>query len=225
MMNPIFATLNQQLMTGNTLGQQGMFAEMQGNYLGAAQSYDQAIAWIFQSITTAQQSGVFVPDYIHFTFAFAHSSAARVKSMLGWMPIAWNHLNQSLAALNQAIAINPNVVQYYVAAGTILMTQGNLPEAERAFHTALQMNPNEPSSQYMLAVLNAARGNIAAANNYYAAVQQVSPNIPRIPITPPSATPGQGTDWINTVNNACTLLNNVFKTMGNFQDMMQKFDN
>jgi tetratricopeptide (TPR) repeat protein len=223
MMGPILATLNQQLMTGRTLGQQGMFAEMQGNFAGAAQSYDQAIVWIYQSMTTAQQSGVYVPDHIHFTFAFAHFSAARAKGLLGWAPMAWTHLNQSLAALNQAVAINPNVVQYHVAAGTVLMTLGNLPEAERAFNVALQMSPSEPWSQYMLAVLNSARGNMAAANYYYAAVQQVAPNIPRMPVIPPSATPGQGTDWINTVNNAFTLLNNAFKTIGNFQDLMQQF--
>jgi tetratricopeptide (TPR) repeat protein len=219
----LLAILNQQLMTGRTLGQQGMLAEMQGNYAGAAQSYDQAVAWIYQSVTTAHQSGVYVPDHIHFTFAFAHFSAARAKSLLGWAPMAWNHLNQSLAALNRAIAINPNVVQYHVAAGTVLMTLGNLPEAERAFNTVLQLNPSEPSSQYMLAVLNSARGNMAAANYYYVAVQQVAPNIPPMPVFPHVKTPGQGTDWMNTVNNACTMLNNVFKTIGNFQDLMQQF--
>jgi len=215
--------LNQLLTNGHTFGQQGIYAEMQGNYVVAAQSYDQSIALIYQSMVMAQQSGVQIPHHIHFTFALAHFSAARAKSVLGWAPVACTHLNQSLVALNQAIAINPNEVQYHAAAGTVLMTLGNFPEAERAFSAALQLNPSDPSSQYMMAVLHSARGNMTAANHHYAAAQQIAPNVPQMPNFPTSATPGQGTDWINTVNNICSLLNNVFKTIGTFQDLRRSF--
>jgi tetratricopeptide (TPR) repeat protein len=233
MMGPVLATINQQFMTGCNLGQQGMATEMAGNLPAAVQLYDQSLAWIQQSMVTAQQSGVFIPDNVLFAFSYTHFSAARAKNLLGWAPMAWAHLNQALGALNQAIAINPSAVQYHVAAGTIMMTMGNLPEAERAFKTALQLNPTEPYSQYMLGFINSACGNTTAANQYYAAVQQVAPNMPQMPAMPqPSIAPGmQGapatgqkrTDWINTVNNVCSSLNNVFKTVGNFQDMMKQF--
>jgi len=219
-MEPVLANLNQMLINGNTLGQQGMFAETQGNYPGAAQWYDQSIGWIHQSMITAQQSGISIPDNIYFIFASAHFNAARVKNRLGWAPVARNHLNQSLAALNQAIVINPRIVQYHVGAGTVLMAMENLPEAERAFNTALQINPSEACSQYMLAILHSSRGNMAAANSYYASVQQVAPKMPAMSSL---VTPGQGTNWLNTVNDACTLLNTVFKTIGTFQDLMKYF--
>lgn len=231
MMNPAIAMANEQLTRGCTLGQQAMFAESQSNYPVAAQMYDQAIGWIQQSMATAQMSGMFVPDHVCFTSAFAHFSAARAKNVLGWKPMAWSHLNQALALLNQAVAMNPRVVQYHVAAGTVLMSLGNLPEAERAFHTALQMNPTESWSQYMLSLLNSARGNMTAANQYYAAVQQVAPHLPPMP-TPSLSSPGMQTgggsgqnskDWMSTVSNACKMLNNVFETVGNFQNMMQQF--
>jgi tetratricopeptide (TPR) repeat protein len=83
--------------------------------------------------------------------------------------------------LNQAIALNPQVGQYHVDVGTVLMALGNLPEAQRAFLTALQINPSDPWAQYMLALLNSAGGNMAAANQYYAAVRQMAPNLPQMP--------------------------------------------
>jgi len=61
---------------------------------------------------------------------------------------------------------------------------------------------------------------MAAANSYYASVQQVAPKMPAMSSL---VTPGQGTNWLNTVNDACTLLNTVFKTIGTFQDLMKYF--
>ena len=232
-MGPVLATINQQFMTGCNFGQQGILAETAGNLPAAAQLYDQILAWIQQSMVTAQQSGVSVPDNVLFALSYTNFSAARAKNLLGWAPMASTHLNHALGDLNQAIAINPGAVQYHVAAGTVLMTMGNMPEAERAFMTALQLSPNEPYSQYMLAFLHSASGNTPAANQYYAAAQQRAPNLPQMLAMPqPGTAPGmQGapatgqkrTDWMNTVNNVCSTLNNVFKTAGNFQDRMKQF--
>lgn len=52
----VLAMLNQQFNNGQAFGQQGTFAEMQGNYFVAAQNYDQSIWWIYQSMVMAQQS-------------------------------------------------------------------------------------------------------------------------------------------------------------------------
>ena len=55
MMEPISSTFNQQFLTGCNLGQQGNLVETAGNLPGAAQLYDQAIAWIRQPMVMAQQ--------------------------------------------------------------------------------------------------------------------------------------------------------------------------
>lgn len=223
MMNPAFAMLNQKFMAGCAMGQQGMNAEQGGNLSAAMQFYDQAVASIQQSMVLAQQSGIYIPDNVYFTVSFAHFSAARVKNVSGWGPIAWSDLNQSLIALNQAITLNPNIVQYHVFAGTVLMTLGNLPEAERAFMTALRLNPSEPWSQYMLAFLNSARGNTTAANQYYYPLQQKALNLPQMPpITqPPGSSPQGETNWIKTIGDVADMLTKVFGAIGGFQHFMQ----
>jgi tetratricopeptide (TPR) repeat protein len=217
MMNPAFAMVNQKFMAGCAMGQQGMNAEQGGNLNAAMQFYDQAIASIQQSMMLAQQSGIYIPDNVYFTVSFTHFSAARVKNVLGWGPVALNDLNQSLTALNQAISINPNIIQYHVSAGTILMTLGNLPEAERAFMTALRLNPSEPWSQYMLAFLNSARGNSAVANQYYYSLQKQVPNLPH----PPSVSSKGETNWIKTTSDIADMLTKVFGAIGGFQNFMQ----
>jgi tetratricopeptide (TPR) repeat protein len=223
MMNPAFAMINQQFIAGCAMGQQGMNAEQGGNLSAAIQFYAQAIASIQQSMFLAQQSGVYIPDNVYFSASFAHFSAARVKNALGWGSVAWNDLNQSLTALNQAITLNSNVVQYHVFAGTVLMTLGNLLEAERAFMTALRLNPSEPWSQYMLAFLNSARGNTAAASHYYYSLQQKAPNLPQMPpITqPPNSSPQGETNWIKTTGEVADMLTKVFGAIGGFQNLMQ----
>ncbi len=236
-MNPVIsATLNQQLMSGTACGQQGMFAESQGNALGAAQSYDQAIGWIQQSMMTAQQWGMFVPDGVHATLANAHACAARVKNMLGYSPMAWQHLQQSLACLNQAIAQNPYLPVYHAAAGTILMSMGNLRDAHRAFSTVQQLQPGEPMSQQMLGML---QGMMQGMQTHMQPVPNwggmqpampapamggAQPFMPGMSAPPPGAGGSDHADWMKTVSNACSMLDSVFKTAGGFQDMMGKFD-
>jgi tetratricopeptide (TPR) repeat protein len=245
MMNPaVNATLNQQLMSGYTLAQQGTAAESVGNAAGAAQLYDQAIQWIYQSMMTAMQWNVFIPDTVHASLANAHNCAARVKNQLGLQPVAWQHLNQSLMSLNQAIAQNPNVAGYHAAAGTIMMSMGNLPEAERAFSAAQRLAPSDPQSQQMLGMLQSMRAAMTpqAGMPPWGGAQQMPP-MPFMGAGPmpgmmpggmqgmsSGAAPGQSPqssapgDWMKTVNNVCSTLDSVFKTVGNFDNMMQKFN-
>jgi hypothetical protein len=253
MMNPAAnATLNQQLMSGYTLAQQGVAAESMGNAVAAAQLFDQGIYCIQQSMMNAMQWGIFIPDAVHASLANAHSCAARVKSRLGMQPVAWQHLGYSLMSLNQAIAQNPNVAGYHAAAGALMMTMGNLPEAERAFATVQRLAPFDPQSQQMLAMLQSMRSsmmpppgmppwggapqNLPMPNmvgNPFMGGGPMQGNNPMQGMNPwgmPGAAPQQAPsasgagDWMKTVNNVCSMLDNVFKTVGNFENMMQKFD-
>lgn len=226
------AALNQQMSAAFESGRQGMLAETQGNNFGAAQWYNQAILQVQGAMASAQQFGVFIPDQIYYTLAYAGYSAARANSQLGNWPEFWRHCNGALWALNAALAINPNQVMYHVAAGSVLLAQGNLPEAERALSTALRLNPQEPWAQYMLAVLNSARGNATAAEIYYTAARQTAPGLPQVPVTIPGSYPGMSTaspagpatnDWGNTIISTCKVLESVFQTIGSFNTMTHTF--
>ena len=233
-MNPVIsATLNQQMMSGAACGQQGMLAESQGNAMAAAQCYDQAIGWIQQSMLTAQQWGTFVPDGVFATLANAHASAARVKNLLGYPPMAWQHLSQALGCLNQAIAQNPRMAVYHSAAGTLLMSMNNLPDAWRAFSTVQQLQPGDPYSMQMLNMLQGMQSRAPSPPNWagmqpmlggaaMGAPQQFMPGMPGQP--QPSPGSSDHTDWMKTVEKTCSMLDSIFKTAGGFNDMMGKFD-
>lgn len=229
MMNPaVNVTLNQQLMSGAALGQQGMVAEAQGNPMAAAQLYEQAIAWIQQSMGTAQQWGVFIPHGVHATLANAHACAARAKTALGQPPAAWPHWQQALFELNQALQQFPQFAPYHAAAGAVLMSMGNLQDAWRAFTTAQQLQPGEPMSSQMLAMMQGMMPAMPqpAMPGWGAMQPQPAMGLPGAWQTPAAgASPGtaQHPDWMKTVSNACSMLDQVFKTVGGFQDMMGRF--
>jgi len=219
----MLAMLNQQFMAGCVYGQQGMQAEQFGNAVAAAQLYDQASTCIQQCMFMAQQSGVPVPENVHFTAALANFNSFRIKSVLGWGPMAWASLNQALMAINQAIILNPNQFQYHAFAGTTLLAMGDLPEAERALTSAQRLNPADPWTQYMLAFLYSLRGKTSVANQIYAPLQQMAPNLPPIPsVSPPTGGSTQaGTNWTKTVGDIAEMLTKVFGAIGGFQSMMQ----
>jgi len=230
--NPaLTATLNQQFMSGAAMGQQGMMAEAQGNAMVAAQLYEQAIGWFQQSMGTAQQWGVFIPHGVHAALAHAHACAGRAKTALGQPPSAWPHWQQALFELNQALAQCPQFAPYHAAAGTVLMSMGNLQDAWRAFMNAQQLQPGEPMSQQMLAMMQQmmppamptmpAWGSPQppmgpAGGNWWAGAGSGSAG--------PSAGADQHPDWMKTVSNACSMLDQVFKTVGGFQDMVGRFE-
>jgi len=236
-MNPVIsATLNQQMMSGAACGQQGMLAESQGNAMAAAQCYDQAIGWIQQSMLTAQQWGTFVPDGVFAALANAHASAARVKNLLGYPPIAWQHLSQALGCLNQAIAQNPCMAVYHSAAGTLLMSMNNLPDARRAFSAVQQLQPGDPYSMQMLNLLQGMQARAPAPPNWVgmqpmagsaamgAAMGAAQPLTMGMPGTQATSGSSDHADWMETVKKTCSMLDSVFKTAGGINDMMGKFD-
>ena len=157
-MTPAYVSANQYLATGCSMAQQAAMAEAAGNAMLAAQGYDQAIVWIQQSGTFAMQAGLPIPDSVHFTLALAQFNAARMKFALGIAPMAWANLTAALASVNQAIAINPSVSQYHTAAGTILMSMGNAPEANRALTMAMQLNPMDPAPRSLFSALQSQMG-------------------------------------------------------------------
>ena len=209
--------LNQQFQQGLNFAQQGMIAEQTGNWAAVAPCYDQAIAFIGNSIAGAVQAGIPVPDNVHFSYAFCHFNAARVKAAMGWPQLAPMHLAQAFQGLQQALAINPNFFQYHSAIGVVMLAQGNVAGAMQAFQRAVQLNPADSWSQWMLASLYSAQGATAVSNQYYAAAVQVQPNLPPPPQYAPAvaAAPGGAQagkpkhDWFELINNALKFGNSI----------------
>jgi hypothetical protein len=217
-MNPaIIAQLNQPFLTGVGVAQQATVAESQGNAAYAGQLYDQAAWWIGQSMMMAQQWGAFVPDGVHATLANVHASAARAWLAMGQPMVAWQHLQQALMSLNQAIALNPQFAPYHAAAGTVLMAMGNVPEAQRAFSMVQLLQPGAPHLPAMMGMIQGLRP----------VPMQPSSAIPPPAFPggaqPPQPTSGEGRDWVKTIGSAVNVLDSIFKTIGDFQDMAGKF--
>jgi tetratricopeptide (TPR) repeat protein len=217
-MNPqLYFQLNQQYMQGCGLAQQALMQEMSGNWNPAylVQMYEQAVGLITGSMNLAQQWGMPVYPQAWFALATVHFNAARIQAATGWLAPASQHLAQALMCLNQAIGMQPNFFQYHSAAGTVLLAQGNLPEAERAFRRALELFPGDVYSNYMLSVMQATQGNMAAAASHYGMAQQRVPNLPapqqfQFQPAPPQGGPGgSAMKWLDIINKVATTVKNV----------------
>jgi len=217
MMPNVQFSLNQQFQQGLSFAQQAMMAEQMGNWAAVAPCYDQAIAFIGNSMAGAIGSGTPIPDNVHFSYAFCNFNAARVKAAMGWPQAAPMHLAQAFQSLQQAIAINANFFQYHSALAVVMLAQGNVAGALQAFQRAVQLNPADSWSQWMLASLYSSQGATAISNQFYAAATRVQPNLPPPPQYAPvaAAAPGgvsgskSGRDWFELINNALKLGNSI----------------
>lgn len=219
MMNPAFAQLNALLMQAQTASQQGAMAEMQGNLPIAVQCYDYAVQLIYQSIASASSYTLPVPESVHHSYAGAHFNAARAKGQLGWGPLAMQHLQQSLMALNQCVALNPRFGPYHSAAGSVLLALGNTREAETALRTALTLNPADAQAHAMLGLL----GGMTPLPHADALAGMSAPPAAQPAPTPAASgggqTTGQDKDWIETLNRFFTMANNGVEAFNGIQGL------
>ena len=226
--------LNQQFMQGCSLVQLAVVSEASGNLPAANQCFQQGAGLIGNSIQTARQWGMPVADPVFFSCAWAHFGAARVGWTMGLWRDAPMHLVQALGALNQAISINPNVFYYHSAAGTALLAQGNLIEADREFNTALRLNPGDPWSQYMLAVLQTAQGNTTLGHRHYSAARTAAPGLPPVQqmlprnVGAPEVGPGAGAQprWLEILANVGTIadvMNKIGVAANTWSGLMGQF--
>jgi hypothetical protein len=135
MMPNVLLALNQQFQQGCACAQQGMFAEQTGNWPIAAQCYDQSIAIIGNAIAVAGQYGVPVLDNVFASLAVCHFQAARAKSVTGWVQFVPTHLAAASQAINQAIALRPDVGQYQAAAAMLQAAQASFSSPQNPLPT------------------------------------------------------------------------------------------
>ena len=65
----------------------------------------------------------------------------RVHYSLAWILFQRGLLNDALAAVNQALAIDPEEALFPLLQGEIFLGLGNLAEAERAYQAAIRLDP------------------------------------------------------------------------------------
>ncbi|GBF79682.1 tetratricopeptide repeat protein [Aphanothece sacrum] len=205
-MNPIYYDYYYYYQQGCNLGQQAIQAEMTQNFPVAANLYAQTIEQIKHSISIARQVGQFVSGYVYYSLGFTYFRAALMQTTLGFQELAPNYLTDSLANVNQAIALNPNFFQYHSLAGEILLAQGNTVEAQKAFSFALQLNPMDAKSSWMLSFLYSARQQTAMANQYYQKAHQIQPDAPPIPSNLGKTS---GSNWLDIIVQVSTIIKNL----------------
>lgn len=130
MMPNVQLALNQQFQQGCLYAQQGVYAEQLGNWPAAAQCYDQSIAMIGQTMAVAAQYGMPILDNVYASLAVSHFQAARAKAASGWAQFAPAHLAAAAQAINQAVAMRPDVPQYQAAASIVQAAQAGLSGAQ-----------------------------------------------------------------------------------------------
>lgn len=169
--------LNQQFQQGCAVAQQGQFAEQVGNWVLAAQCYDQSIAIIGNAMAMASQYGMPILDNVFATMAVCHFQAARAKTAAGWGQFAPPHLAAASQALNQAIVMRPDVPQYQAAAAVVQSAQAgcapmqNLPAAAapRAIPTHSADSNGKASQKQWVELANSA---LNALNTFGGLFQQ-----------------------------------------------------
>jgi hypothetical protein len=178
MISSMQLVLNQQLQQGYACAQQGLLAEQVGNWLFAAQCYDQSIATIGNAMAIAGQSGMPILDDVFASFAVCHFQAARAKAAAGWGHLAPAHLAASLQAINQAIAIRPDVGQYRMAASIVEAAQGsfsaisNLPPSNQSAHLQPQQGSASSGKASQKQWVELATGALNVLNTFGGMFQQ-----------------------------------------------------
>jgi tetratricopeptide (TPR) repeat protein len=188
--NP-YQSANQYFYQGQMLIQQAVTAESGGYGQPALQMYDNAVQNILYSMQLASQAGCMIPDHIFYTLSWAYFQGARLRLTFGDQ-MAISYFAYALQAINQALAINPTQFQHHALAGSILMMQGDINNAEVAFSHARNLNPMDGYSNWMLAYINQMRGSQTNAQSYFSTAHAANPDI--------SAVPGQEASNFNPVN-------------------------
>ena len=132
-----------ELIRGRNLQQQGQFR-------GAIECYERAIA-------------------IDANNAIAHSNLGVIKQQLG-------ELSEAIAHYRLALEIDPNLAETVSNLGSALADAGKTAEAIAAYDRALSLNPNCAEALINLGLAREAQGDLAEAINFYQQAIQVNPN-------------------------------------------------
>jgi Flp pilus assembly protein TadD len=115
-----------------------------------------------------------------YRLAIAHAGdaveASQAHNNLGVLYLGLNNLTVAKSEFDQAISLNPNEVNSYLARGTVEFQLGNLNNALADFSQAATRAPS-PGSLYWLGRAAEAKGDFARAKNAYQATLQMAPGM------------------------------------------------
>jgi tetratricopeptide (TPR) repeat protein/glycosyltransferase involved in cell wall biosynthesis len=131
---------------------EGRDLQRQGEFLGAIECYERAIA--------------IDPDN-----PMAYSNLGVVKQQMGLLP-------EAIAHYRQALALEPNLAETLSNLGSALADAGETAEAIAVYDRALSLNPNCAEAWINLGLAREAQGDLAEAINCYQQGIQVNPNSP-----------------------------------------------
>jgi tetratricopeptide (TPR) repeat protein len=84
----------------------------------------------------------------------------------------------ALAAFNDVLAVNPNVIEAHMGIGDIYRESGDLDQAQTAFANARSINPNNYEAQYYHGLMSQLLGEIRVAINSYLQALTIDPDSP-----------------------------------------------
>jgi hypothetical protein len=114
----------QQLLAGCQAAQQELFNESQGKFPHRDQLL-LAIYCLTQSMVSANQASVFIPDHVYHTYGQVLFCAARAKPAFGDDVSARQYLIEATRAFGTAASLNPIVPFHRVALGNVMLLLGN----------------------------------------------------------------------------------------------------
>ncbi|HTZ47141.1 MAG TPA: tetratricopeptide repeat protein [Verrucomicrobiae bacterium] len=115
-----------------------------------------------------------------YRLAIAHAGgvqeSAQAHNNLGVIYLSLNNLPLAITEFNQALALNPNEVNSYVARGTVEFRLGKLDDAIADFTQAASRS-RSPLALYWLGRAEEAKGDFSRAKGAYQAALQLAPNL------------------------------------------------
>lgn len=93
-----------------------------------------------------------------------------------------NHIDQALAAYQQASALNPHIIDAYLHLGTLLEQKGQISEAETIYQKAIASNPSHFGSYLILGNLLLAQDRVEEAISTYQTGLTLNPDPPLPPL-------------------------------------------
>ncbi|MEG4802206.1 tetratricopeptide repeat protein [Microcoleus sp. ARI1-B5] len=150
----------------------GRDLQQQGNFGGAIECYERAIAIDPNYAAAHSNLGVVKQQSGRLTEAIAHyrkaleidRNLAETASNLGSALAEAGENEGAIAEYERALSLNPNCAEALVNLGVLREEQGNVPEAVSCYEQAIQVNPNCAAAYLNLGIVLEEQGEEAGAN-------------------------------------------------------------
>ncbi|WP_293126260.1 tetratricopeptide repeat protein [Microcoleus sp. bin38.metabat.b11b12b14.051] len=168
----------------------GRDLQQQGDFAGAIECYERAIAIAPDYAAAYSNLGVLKQQGGRLTEAIAHyrqalaidRQLAETASNLGSALAEAGEIAGAIAQYERALSLNPNCAEALVNLGVLREEQGDVPEAIKHYQEAVQLNPHCAAAYFNLGIVQEEQGQeVEAIANYELAIANYEQAIDREP--------------------------------------------